>query len=657
MRLFRHPPPEPLGNTALYARLGGLMLIALLHAGHLPLWVVLVTLSPLLWRTAAVRWRRLPLPPGWLLVPVALLGLYGVFREYYTFLGRDAGVATVLILAGCKSLETRQRRDANTLTALGYFLTFSLYLQTQALWMAAASIVMTVLFTAAQAAERIEGNFIRALGLASRLLAQAVPLMLVLFLFFPRIPGPLWKVPESRPANTSGISPRLAPGSISEMIESDAIAFRVQFRGRAPDVGLLYWRGPVMSEFDGSAWNARAQPPRPAQERGDERAPWVDYDLTLEPNPYPWVYALERVETASGDTQLTAADQVIETGNLDGRRRYRMQARLSRRRAQPLDDEERVRALQLPDSFDPQARAWGAQLARQYHSDAAIANAVMNRFADQHYFYSLQPPPLGRNWIDDFLFRSKTGFCEHYAGSMAFVMRAAGVPARVIGGYLGAERNTVGDYYIVRQEDAHAWTEVWLQGQGWVRMDPTAMVSPDRVSEGMSRFAANDATAPASLRQPPQWMETLSFAWDNAQNHWNQWVIGYDESQREQLIHHLGGRLDAQVVVAICLLLATLVTIVLAWLLRQGKAKRRHDPMLQHYLRLQRLLRGKGLPVQLGEAPRAYLQRAADSWPVAAALLEEFGERYLAGRYGAAPAADTNRRLAELRRRLRRLKR
>lgn len=650
MRLWPSTDNAPWSHSGLSLQLGGMAILAVLHGIYLPPLCALGLLLLLAWRWLAAR-QRLSLPPRWLLLMMAVGGMLAVLFWFHTLLGTEAGVALVMWLAGCKTLETRSPRDAAGLSLLGLFLSFSLILHQQDLLMTAAVVGLTWLFTLSLTADRLPpGRRAAAMRLSAILLLQAVPLMAILFVAFPRLPGPLWQLPDLRPRYTTGVSATLSPGSVSNLVQSQAIAFRVSFVQNRPNTVELYWRGPVMSQFDGRGWGMLAS------ERTPLRAPAgaaADYEITVEPHPMAWIYALDRPSRIPGNVVHFADGQVLAANVIRERQRFSVSSVLSERWQVPLSASDRRLNLHLPGAGNPRARAWGQQLQQRYPQPQARIRAVMEHFATRDYQYTLQPPRLPPDWIDAFLFDTRLGFCEHYAGSMAFVLRAAGIPARVVGGYLGAEDNPVGDYLIVRQSDAHAWLEAWIEGDGWIRLDPTGVVVPSRLSEGLEQAlpAADAARLPtlnhALLRQ-------MRFVWDSGQNRWNQWVIGYDDERRLRLLKKLGG-LTSPTATALALIGAgILLSLGSVWLWLLFKQRDRSiSPEQREWQRLQRWLTRRGFPRQPAEGPRDYLQRLIAQQPQWALPLRQFVELYLRLAYGHRQPEDDARQLRYWRRQLR----
>ncbi|NCP80604.1 MAG: DUF3488 domain-containing transglutaminase family protein, partial [Gallionella sp.] len=473
------------------------------------------------------------------------------------------------------------------------------------------------------------------LRLAGVLLLQAIPLSLILFVLFPRVQGPLWGMPQDAYAS-SGLSDTMSPGSLSKLSLNDAVAFRVTFNGTVPPRDQMYWRGPVLWDFDGSTWtrghNATLLPPEL-----DDAASVVDYTVTLEPHNKRWLFALDMPGKLSITADLAPDFQWLSRNPVNARIRYQASSFLSYRANLEEPPPQMRRALALPRGFNPQARKLAADWRAQYpDDDAAIVRAVLGHFNRGGFEYTLEPPLLGANGVDEFLLQTKQGFCEHYAGSFVFLLRAAGVPARVVTGYQGSEYNALGHYYIVRQSDAHAWAEAWLPERGWVRYDPTAAIAPARIQSGLSAAVSNTAVLPFMARNPPQWLRELRFNWDALANQWNQWVLGYNPETQFAFLTRLGMENITWQKMALNMLAGIFILVGLFTLiLLRRLVVRSRDPVQAAWLKLCRKLEKAGLPRAPHEGPRDYAARIAQVRPELAARMQELAARYVALRYQA----------------------
>lgn len=598
----------------------------------------------LLWR--ALLWvRRAPLPGKW------VLGLTGVATLVVTLalamrtggnIGRDLSVALLGAFLVLKLMESHTVRNGVLVTQLCCFLLLSQVLFDQPPWLAATMLGTVALLLRnwllllhPQARARVSPARVLA-----RLVLMGLPCAAVLFLLFPRLDHPLWRLPQTADTAVSGLSDRMAPGSVGQLILSDDLAFRVDFVGAPPPVDTLYWRGMVLWRFDGQTWTAASMRQRPAPESVPNSADAIggapgvfDYNITLEPTRQRWLFALDRGQSieARDGTGRSVDGEFISTQPLDQRVRYHARSRLPGRNraddAATLDPLTQQMALALP-AGNPQARALAAQWAALPPPERV--SAALKLFGRAPFAYTLEPEPLRDQQIDDFLFRTHRGFCEHYAGSFVFLMRAAGVPARVVVGYLGGEVNAVSGDIIVRQSDAHAWAEVWLDGRGWVRVDPTAAVAPQRVERGLA--AAVPASEFRSRRaEEPSWLRSVRWGLDGLISGWNSWVLGYDRNRQARLFAWLGlDAADPRAVLWGVSGLFLLAALPLLWQQRKPKP----DPVQAQWQRLCDRLARHGCTRGPAEGPMAYAERAASQFPQAAQALRNAAAGYVTLRYG-----------------------
>lgn len=478
---------ERLDRGQMFGLLAVLLGLLAPHAMRFPYWLTGVLLALFGWRLWLVLGQR-KVPPGWVLLPIIWGLIYGILREFHTLLGRSGGVAVLSVLIAGKLLETRRRRDALLLIYLGYFLVVTNFLfdQTIALgaYLFAMVLAVTTLLVSWHSLVGMEGRWRALWGqvrLAAMLMLQAVPVMVLLFVFFPRIDGPLWKLPQDRAANRAGLADSMAPGSFSNLSQSDEVAFRATFHGLRPTQSQLYWRGPVFEDYDGTTWSQAPADGLPAPDLAPQGKA-MPYTVTMEPHQRPWRLALDMPATLPDGAKLTLRLQVVGSP-VDKRIRYDLAVATSYRAGLRERPDVLSRDLLLPAKGNPRARAQAEKWRTLPPRERVYAGL---RFLGlQGLQYTLQPPIYGRDPIDAFVYEGRQGFCEHFASAFVFMMRAAQVPARVIGGYQGGDEN--GDYLIVRQADAHAWGEVWLPGEGWVRVDPTFEVAPARIERDSPR--------------------------------------------------------------------------------------------------------------------------------------------------------------------------
>ncbi|THC44944.1 DUF3488 and transglutaminase-like domain-containing protein [Massilia sp. Mn16-1_5] len=642
------------------------LLVLAPHVAHLPLWVSALCAVTLLWR-GVITLQGKRMPPSLLLLPLAAGAMLGVAHSYQTLLGRDAGVAMLVLLVAFKMLEMHARRDLFVVVFLCLFLVLTNFFYEQGIGTALLMALSVLALLTAQLSFQFTGAvppLRQRFLMSAKLLGLAAPLALALFFLFPRIEGPLWGVPGDAIGARSGLSETMAPGTMANLAQSGETAFRVRFEGPVPRQEQLYWRGPVLGAYDGRTWtrlDARtrqrtAQEPLALTVAGKP----VTYEITLEPSSTRWLFALEMPQSlpeldgkrvdVSGEFELMAASP------LESRLRYRMLSFLDYRLQKEALPPDADHWLQLPADSNPRALLAGLGL-RAERDPRRRVEAVLAGFRRENYVYTLNPPLLGRDAVDDFLYGSRAGFCEHYSGAFVFLMRAAGVPARVVTGYQGGELNPLDGYVTVRQSDAHAWAEVWLAGQGWVRVDPTAAVAPERVRrglegaipprppfgiEGLGRFMAQGGGN--------SWLAQMRYAFGAVNNGWNQWVLNYTPQRQQNVVDSVRASLfDWRMPV----LLATLITVLLLW--RIFLRRREIDPVDALYSALCSRLARLGLARAADESPSAYSARIraeARLAPPAEAAAAEFLGRYSAWRYAPRPVAAKDTHLAATLKRL-----
>ena len=641
---MRHLPRQ---QSHYWLWLGLAIVLAVLpHARFAPIWmpvscVVLVLSKLFLVYTGRPRHR------GWAVGLVRNLlaaGLvFGVYLNYGSLLGRDAGVALLIVLAGFKFLESQRDRDIYVVTALGLFLIVTNFFFSQTIGTAGYMLLVVLCLLAGL----IDHNDPRRslpvrykLRHAGVMLAQALPLMIIVFVLFPRVPGPLWGIPDDAHAGTTGLDEFMTPGSISVLSDSSEVAFRVEFEGEAPPPSEMYWRGPVLWETDGRKWT-----PGKSRDRGNvealPRGESVDYQITIEPHNRKWIFALEMPTTAPGETQFNHDYQLLYDDRIHQRRRFDLTAYTDYRLI-GADNTDFERALALPPNQHPKTVALAQQWREQGLDTQAIIDKALAMFHNQTFYYTLSPPLLNDDTIDQFLFETKEGFCEHYAAAFTVLMRAADIPTRIVTGYQGGELNPVGDYYIVRQRDAHAWTEVWVN-DSWQRVDPTEAVSPARIRDGINTALPESADEPLGMSSDSwlgQTVAALRNNWDAINNQWNQWVLGYTQDRQRTLLGNMGIDYDNWQELALWLAIAIGLFLGAAglWILSQGNGHT--DTARRLYNRFCKKLGRAGLPRRSYEGPRDFANRAQNHFNNQAEAIQRITEHYIAIRYADRPTAD-----------------
>jgi transglutaminase-like putative cysteine protease len=655
--MSRAPSIHPLAPEArtLAARdvaslLGCLALVVVPHALRAPWWLTLLTLCLFGWRLYIALYRA-PLPSRWLVLAVSAVSLGAMWIQFGTLFGRQPGIVLLMLLSGLKMLESRTQRDGAVTAFLGYFLIITNLLYGQAIGTALLMGVALFAITATLIGFSAPGRAPRAnLRTASVLLAQAAPAALVLFLLFPRVQGPLWGLPQDAYAGMTGLSETMSPGNLSSLAQSDAIAFRAEFEGDPPLNALRYWRGPVMWDFDGRTWSMRAEflTTTKPQEGGSAS---YQYTVVLEPHNHTWLFALETAASVPERARMTYDGQILAGVPVRTRLRYEMKSVIN---PAPRLTEPRgalARALRLPAGYNPRALELAASWRAQSASETEILAKGLEFMRDGRFSYTLEPALLGTDSVDEFLFKTKEGFCEHFASAFVFLMRAAGVPARIVTGYQGGELNPFDRIVTVRQSDAHAWAEVFITGRGWVRVDPTAAAMPRRIESGLARAVADTNALPLLMRTRFEWLRSARYQWEALAHKWNVYVLGYNPDRQRDLMTVVGMR-DADwrtLTAALFTILGLLTLALLAWSLKRFA---RPDPVQRAWRRFCAKLAARGVERAPHEGPRDYAARAARALPAARRPILRIGALYVGLRYGAQPSSA---RVARLRRMVREL--
>jgi transglutaminase-like putative cysteine protease len=648
--------PNELGRRPLLALSLITLLLVAPHFVRLDLRISLAFIAVILLRLASLYLPRLH-PGRWLLLGITLAGAALIFTLYPLLMGLPAKVALLALMLGLKLMECRRRRDLYVVVFLGYFTLSTHFLFDQGMLLVAYVCVLVIglsglLIEASRAASR-PGWPLHSLRFAAGLTAQALPIMLVLFFLFPRIEGPLWNLGVDNSTGKTGLSDSITLGSISQLIRSRAVAFRVDFDQAMPPPRLRYWRGPVLWHSDGRRWSrGRLVEPGPVTYRSD--ADPVGYQVTLEPSPNDWLYALDLPETLPAGATLSA-DYQISAKNIRNRRyRYAASSRLDYHTG-ALSERQRRLGLQLPDTVTPRMRALVASWRAETDGDAQLVSRALQFFRSEPFYYTLNPPLLEANPVDQFLFDSRRGFCEHYATSFTLLMRLAGIPARVVTGYQGGQRNPLGNYLIVRQSDAHAWSEVWLAESGWTRIDATAAVAPERIERSFEFdldenadpglpviFASADSDLLRGI------MQQLRLGLDAANASWHRWILGYSRQQQQSLLQLLGFGSLSELKLALAMVLATAALLPLLLLLLRRRERIRPDPVQGDYVKFCRRLARRGLVRRPHEGPRDFARRVIRQRPDLQRQVSAIVNLYIALRYGPSDDPQQRRRLHRL---------
>lgn len=603
-------------------------IVLAVHATHLPWWLTTISAMLLAW-----RWRQRRKRPGrvprWVKLPLLVLLTLAVMSTYGSIFGREPGAALAIGLLVLKSLESETMRDVRVAVSFACFALITALLFTQSLMttviVAFGLLPALATLRAMEPAQPIV-SMSRALLPGLALLAAALPLSLLAFALVPRLSSPLWGAPTPDQART-GLSDTMSPGNLTSLLIDDSPALRVSFEGTVPARDLRYFRAYVMWDYDGRQWRRGLSMPGPPAPIEVDSA--LRYHVTMVASQTRILPALDVPLYAPPNAQLLADHEVLASEPVTRSLSYTLRSAVHYRLQPVLDARSRQRGLELPKGFNPHTHA----LAREWRvlygaNDAAIVQTGLDMLRKGGFRYSLTPPPLGRNAVDDFLFDTREGFCEHYASSFTVLMRSAGIPARVVTGYQGGYWSQLGNYLLLRYSDAHAWTEVWLRGRGWVRVDPTAAARPERVTQGAAAARSDDR----DWFQNP-WLDNLSNRWDIVNRWWDQGVVGFDALRQRGLLTPFGIRdTDTQTLgMLIALSCGVFMALGLGWSLWRRKSR---DGLREALRVLERKLEQRGIVRERGEGPQNYLARAARALPGQRRALAQLSTEYLQLRYG-----------------------
>ena len=650
------------------------------HVARIPLWVTTVWLLCVVWRVLVYQ-GRWGYPGTAVKAGLILLSAVGIGASYGQLYGLDPTSALLILAFSLKLLETGDRRDALVLIYLAYFVVGVQFLYEQAMAAAGYQLIATLPVTGALVGLHESWNRSRwraSLRTSAVLLLQAVPLTVVIFVFFPRV-APLWSVPLPDAAARTGISDSMTPGDVAQLGRSAELAFRVEFEGEMPFPSELYWRALTFSRYEEGSWSGGRLPraTRIGEKLiewgglGPGQEPWLealelgprkaDYAIIVEPKYQPWLFALDFAEPRSSRIGIGRDYRLVAGEPVTSRSRYAVRSHAGTVLDPVMPEWLRTRELTLPPDGNLQTRAFVLNLVRQGLGGEALANRLLQFFREQPFYYTLSPPTLSGDRIDRFLFETRQGFCAHFAGAFVFMMRQAGVPARVVAGYQGGELNPLASHRIVRQYDAHAWAEIWLEGRGWVRVDPTAAVAPERIERGAEAAlgevasGADSPVIPEGLRSVGWVMDALYYL-DSLEYRWNVLILSYDASRQSEVLTDLLGEVTP-IRIAVAVSIAGALAMGLAGLgVMLAAFRERRSPLLRATDAFCAGFASVGLLRAPEESPRRFGSRVATSLPHMATEIREIAD--VLDRAFFDPGADpdelvgTERRIRLLRARL-----
>ena len=626
------------------------LVVMLPFAFYLPFWLIPVMLISTYWRFRVLKGEAAQ-PKLIIRLLAIILGIAGVLLSGLTLLSLDTMVSMLLLGFAFKSLEAIRQRDALVVVFIGFFLVAISFLFSQSIPAGAYGVISLIVLTGAlianqqSPAQQISQYSTRSsLKMASMMLFQCLPLMVLVFVFMPRF-SPLWSIPSFESHAKTGITDSMAPGDIANLSKSDELAFRASFTGRLPQADELYWRGLVLNNFDGKSWQQLPEEYNTSKLKSVllYNMAWNDSSVELRGEPFkyeviyektgqPWLFTLTPAMKTDGKTIKFGDYRVMSRSDIQSPLMMKVVSYPDSKRDLELSRYARSLALQLPASGDERTRSLAQSLRKGSTSDTDYVNKVLNRFADQSYFYTLKPPLLGdTNTIDKFLFETQKGFCSHYAGSFVFMMRAVGIPARIVVGYLGGEWNKSGKYMAVRQYDAHAWAEVWLEGKGWQRIDPTSWVAPSRVEGGLEAAVEYEGSFlednPFSARNF-KWLDDVREKMDAVQYGWRRWILGYDGESQASLLKSILNKMSSVPLAALVGVL--FLGIFLLWFVMLGLGRRQTYEAYEHqlYRKFCTRLEKYGILREPQQTPYEFALIASEKLPDRAATIRAFSSLY-----------------------------
>ncbi|MCU7942122.1 MAG: DUF3488 and transglutaminase-like domain-containing protein [Candidatus Thiodiazotropha sp. (ex Cardiolucina cf. quadrata)] len=626
-------------TPAFMSKLTLIMGLALLpHVSNIPLNISLYLSLLFIWRIAGLYSSKLQ-PGRWLLMAVTLISIAIVYSQYQTLLGRDAGVALLGIMLMLKVMEIKKRRDIYISVFISYFVIITQFLFSQSLLLTLYLIIIVTCLTALLLEiNRVTPahNFLQPIVKTIQITSQALPIAIILFIIFPRITQPLWSFGLESSART-GLSDRVTPGSVSDLIESSEVAFRAEFKQPPPPTQQRYWRGLVLWDTDGYSWYTdKEQPITNINTQLTMLSQPVKYEIFLEPHDEKWLIALDVPLEAPARSRLTDDFQLVHNERVTKPKNYSLHS-LTKYNMSNLTPMLRQRALKLGVTVTDQQRELVARWKRESNNDSEMVEQALRFFNTNPFVYTLSPPTYLSNPVDEFLFEGRAGFCEHYATSFNQLMRIAGIPSRLVLGYQGGEYNELGDYFIIRQYHAHAWSEVWLEGRGWVRIDPTAAVAPERIEYPL-RLAFGEEGAPAMFELDGSGLAAsmirhFTHALDSANIRWRRWIIGYSREHQFTLMRNFGFNTYTTIQWSLITLglVAIVLLVVVFNIMRQGRL--RLTPTQQLYQRFCKKLSNLGITRRAYEGPMDYAKRAARNRPDLADQIMAIIDLYIKLRY------------------------
>ena len=595
--------------------LSGLGLTTLPHLERLPLVISAIFVS-IFTLSLFIHTKKIKRPNKFVRLTLTLLIVFIVSMTHGTLIGQGASISLLIAMCAIKLTEIFSDRDIYISVLIGLFVLITHFFHSYSLLLmiylfGCILILLSTLVSLNRSCSPKQANIRSNLKLSLSVLLQGLPIMIILFFFFPRFGSPLWGLPNNASSGTTGLSDSMEIGNIGSLIQSNAVAFRAEFDNYIPQNSKLYWRGPVLTYTDGRKWLTESSVKN--KQNFINRVPFtlaednISYTITLEPSNNPWLFALDLPTTIPDRGRLSSTYQLITDDVINQPLRYKLNSATNYAVEQNYRT-ELVEALQLPADVNTQAVELGKSLREKFNSSSQITAAALDYFSTQNFTYTLQPPVLNSTHpVDQFLFQTRRGFCEHFSAAFTVILRAAGIPARVVTGYQGGDLNPLGDYFIVRQRDAHAWTEVWMDSKGWVRIDPTSVVAPDRITDGSDEIFEQSETRQPLFSYSNPLFNSIRYSLDWANNRWTQWVINYDHKRQNNFFSNLGLHNWTNAILVMVFLVTSIASLIALYVVYQNRY--RLPPQLSLWYKFCHKLEQIDLPRYPHEGPKDYYHR------------------------------------------------
>ncbi len=616
-----------------------LALVITPHLSRFPGWAIFLISTLFLWRLICIKQPHW-LAPKWLLAVLTLLAAIGIFIHFGSVFGKTAGSILLSILLAMKLHESQTRRDYMLLIGLSFFIIVTNFLFSQSiptvLFMLAIVIVLIMSMLSinqGSAIISIKDKF----RLSIKMLLQAIPLMLIMFVLFPRISGPFWQLPDEKQSATTGLSDTMSPGNIANLIQSNAPAFRVEFDQKIPPQNKLYWRVLVLWDFDGTTWEQGKQNNSLSASLYLTSNESIAYTITMQPHQKTWLYALDIPSQVPESINYTNNYVLRSPQKINSLYQYHISSVPDYIIQLNITPWEKNAGLKIPQNTNPKTLQMGRNFALKYQRPDDIVKHVLNFFNQQNFHYTLKPPlTFGFHPVDQFLFDTRRGFCEHYASSFTLLMRAAGIPARIVIGYQGGTLNPLNQVMTVRQSDAHAWSEVWLKNRGWVRIDPTAAIAPQRIERNLNAALDPTESRPFLMQINTGMMKNILFYWDAIDNQWNQWVVGYDKEFQKQFLETVFNKqiVFSEIILLMVISFSVMLAIISLFIIKPWR-RQKFDPVVKIYNNFCAKLAPLGIHREPYEGPVDFAARAIKKLPAQKNSIALITRLYIKLRYEA----------------------